>query len=120
MIYCYRCNACGYTAEIIKSMSECDSTELCPKDGFVLVRDFISEHPRGHKCGNWPMESDAMGVAASQAVEATEHAASIGIPTEFNKETGSAKFTSAHHRKRYCKAMGFHDRNGSYGDPTPD
>ena len=82
-----------------------------------MQRDFQAEHKgTRHAPGNWPMESDAAGVAASQVKEATEHANSIGIPTNFTEE-GSAIFTSAQHRKDYCRAIGMHDRNGGYGDP---
>lgn len=89
---------------------ECDCGE-------AMRRDYISER-RGviSTPGNWPMCSDAAGVAESQAKEAMEHAASIGIPTEFNSQ-GQAVFVSASHRKRYCEAIGLFDRNGGYSDP---
>ena len=117
MIYCYVCPACDYRVEIIKTMAEVDRVELCPEDGFVLKRDYVAEHPSGfRRPGNWPMVSTAAGVGASQRIEAMEHAKSIGIPTEFNEE-GDAIFTSPSHRKKYCRAIELHDRNGSYSDP---
>ncbi len=69
-------------------------------------------HPAG-----WPMVSDAAAVHPSQAKEATEDAAKKGVPTEFTKG-GRPIFTSQGHRAAYCKAYGYRDRNGSYGDYT--
>jgi len=62
------------------------------------------------------MESDAVGVNPTQRIEAMAHAKKIGVPTEFNNE-GQAVFTSRMHRKKYCEAIGYFDRNGGYSDP---
>ena len=114
--YCYKCLACGHKQEVVKLLAKVKRLELCPIDSFAMVRDYQAE--RGfHNPGNWPMESNAAGVAASQAVEAMQEATKMGIPTEFNKETGDAIFTSRKHRKDYCRAIGLHDRNGGYSDP---
>ena len=64
------------------------------------------------------MESDAAGVDVTQVNEAMAHSRSIGVPTDFNKETGAAIFTSKKHRKQYCEAIGLYDRNGGYSDPS--
>jgi len=115
MIYCYLCPACGHTEDVMKPMSKVDRPELCPKDQFVMVRDFGAE-AGSHKPGNWPMTSVAAGVAPDQAVEAAVDASAMGVPTEFNSQ-GDAVFTSAKHRKDFCRAYGMHDRNGGYSDP---
>lgn len=72
--------------------------------------------PGGHAPANWPMTSVAMGVSPRQIAKARAAAAQAGVPTDFNAD-GDAIFTSAAHRKQYCEAMGFYDRNGGYGDP---
>ena len=69
----------------------------------------------GHRPACWPMASDAAGVNPDQIKEAMEGARKAGVPTEFNRD-GQAIFTSREHRKRYCKALGFYDRSGTYGD----
>ncbi len=115
--YCYKCDACGATKEIVKPISECQLPELCDVDSFVMFRDYHAEHcDEPDTAGNYPMESDAAGVAASQVDEASAHADSIGVPTEFTKE-GSAVFRSKKHRKDYCEAIGLYDKNGGYSDP---
>ena len=87
-------------------------------DGALAFRDLRAEHAGAKHCpGNWPMESDAAGVDPSQVKEAAQHAKSLGIPTEFNPQTGNPVFTSRSHRKKYCEAVGLYDRNGGYGDP---
>ena len=64
----------------------------------------------------WPLYSDAVGVHPDQVGEAWGHSRSQGVPTEFTAD-GRAIFTSARHRKQYCEAYGYFDRNGGYGDP---
>ena len=87
------------------------------KDGTLAFRNLRAEHAGArHAPGNWPMKSDAAGVAASQVKEAAEHSRKIGIPTDFTPD-GRAVFTSARHRKRYCEAVGLYDRNGGFSDP---
>lgn len=87
-------------------------------DGFEGRRDRAAEgsgvkfHP-----GNWPMESEALAVHPDQVKEASMAADAAGVPTEF-KKNGRVVFRSAHHRKKYCEAFGYFDRNAGYGDPT--
>lgn len=72
--------------------------------------------PDGHRSNCWPMYSDAAGINPEQRQQATEGARKAGVPTEFTRD-GRAIFTSQKHRRDYCRLLGFHDRNGSYGDP---
>ena len=74
------------------------------------------EPPGGTRSANWPLESDALGVHPSQRKEAYEESVSVGVPTYYN-ERGQAVLESPAHRKRLCRALGIHDRNGGYGDP---
>lgn len=64
----------------------------------------------------WPLESDAAGVHPSQVADAMEHAASKGVPTEFNRKTGNPIFRSRKHRNAFLKAHGMRDCNAGYGD----
>jgi len=59
-----------------------------------------------------------MGVHPAQRMEAMAEADRLGIPTEFN-EQGQAVFRDRNHRKRYCEAFGYFDRDGGYSDPQP-
>lgn len=74
----------------------------------------------GQTCGSSlvgfkPIHSDSLGVHPRQVKKAQESAASKGVPTEFDKK-GRPIFTSRLHRKRYCQAYGFFDRDAGYGD----
>ena len=102
-------------AELAKRQSKEGWIKL--EDGTLAFRNLRAEHVNtSHAAGNWPMKSDAAGVAASQVKDAIEHSKKIGIPTDFTPD-GRAIFTSAKHRKRYCEAVGLYDRNGGYSDP---
>lgn len=67
----------------------------------------------------WPMHSYALGVNPDQRGEAYEHSKEIGVPTQFDRK-GDAVFKSRKHRKDYCNAAGFYDRDAGYGDAAPD
>lgn len=67
--------------------------------------------------GTYPMESDSMGVNPEQVDEAMAAARAMGVPVDFNRETGAVKFEDRHQRRRYCEAMGMVDFNGGYSDP---
>lgn len=89
------------------------------EDGSVAKRDLVAEM-RGIEDVSWPasgLHSDAAGVHPDQAKEAYDHSVAAGVPTQFDRETGCAIFTSRAHRKKYLRAVGLHDRNGGYGDP---
>jgi len=72
--------------------------------------------PRAAALGNWPLCSDAVGVHPQHRRAAYEDSVRQGVPTEFN-EQGQAVFHSRSHRKRYCRAIGYRDLDGGYGDP---
>jgi len=120
MIYCYVCPRCKHRQEVIKPMSESSVSVPCEKCNTIMSRDIRSEHSSFHNTpGNYPMESNAAGVAVKQAAEAEQHSREIGIPTHFNRETGNPVFTSKQHRKKYCEANGLYDRNAGHSDPKP-
>lgn len=78
------------------------------------------EKPRG--VAQWPMRSFAFGVHPSQAAAEEKRMAALGVPTEFDRETGDAIFRSRGHRKR-AVAVGSYgtmgDLDAGYGDPIP-
>lgn len=123
-VYCYRLEN-GEPLEIEMSVKEKEDREIegiiTLENGITAFRDIVAEHRGTRHCpGNWPMHSCAMGVGIDQVQEAQEYSRKIGVPTEFDSQTGDAIFTSPAHRKRYCEAHGFIDRNGGFSDPQTD
>lgn len=123
-VYSYRKNN-GELIELQMSIDEKSFREqngvIELEDGETAMRDILSDHKGVKHCpGNWPMHSYAMGVGVDQVDEAQDHSRMIGIPTEFDRQTGDAIFTSAAHRKRYCEASGFVDKNAGFCDPQTD
>lgn len=114
-LYAYTTKA-GVTVERFFAMGE--APPKVRAQGKVAYRNYSAESKRGFLPGNWPMVSNAVGVAPEQAKEAQEDSVRIGIPTEFTRD-GDPVFTSPHHRKRYCEAYGFYDRNAGVNDPLP-
>lgn len=89
---------------------------LVLSSGEVVKRDIAAEHSEFRQTpGNWPMKSNAMGCGEGQEIESMQAAAEAGVPTEF--KNGYAIFTGPEHRKKYCEAYGYHDKNGGYSDP---
>ena len=104
------------TIERIFKMDKCPGWVLTD-DGRPALRNLSAETKGGTRIpANWPMHSDAAGVAESQVKEAEAHSQSIGVPTHFTPD-GRATFTDAKHRKTYCEKVGLYDRNGGYEDP---
>lgn len=121
-VYCYRRKDNDELVELFMSRDQMNArqNEQCEiqlEDGTIAERDFQAEFAHiGTHPGNYPMESVAVGVSPKQVKEAEEHSRKIGVPTHFTKR-GDAIFESAAHRKRYCEATGFFDRNAGYSDP---
>lgn len=61
------------------------------------------------------MKSEALAVHPNQRKEATENARKQGVPTEFDKQ-GRPIFMDRAHRRAYCRAYGFYDRDAGYAD----
>ena len=125
MIYCFVCDECGWEMEKVLSSPKILSHPVlnrprCPQCRARMRRDLVAEH-KGFKttAGNWPMESDAAGLNPDQIPEAMAADRDLGVPTNYNPETGAAIFTSREHTAKYCKAHGLYDRNAGYGDATP-
>lgn len=68
---------------------------------------------------NYPMTCAAIGVLPSQVKEHMDHLKAIGCGQVNHTKDGDVIFESKGQRKQVCEALGFFDRNGSYGDPQP-
>jgi len=114
--YCYKCNSCGKTAEVIKSMADSDKDEKCSACTNVMDRDLPAEHGGNRDTpGNWPMESYAAGGHPDDAKANEKIARDKGVPTHFSKD-GDPIFTSRSHRKKFLQAHELIDRNAGYSD----
>lgn len=120
MIYCFSCENCGHKTAVQRPMSDYKKPLKCLECGKRMRRDFVAEFG-GMKDtpGNWPMESDAAGVNPVQIPEAMAYAEKMGVPTNYNPETGAPIFTGREHRKKFCEISGLYDRSGGYGDQSP-
>jgi len=119
--YCFANKETGERLEVIWTIAEmeskCENHAYKDENNVVWDRDFATEHGQMHaNCGNWPMKSDAAGVHPDQIGEASTEAKRFGVPTNFDKQTGQAIFTSRSHRAQYLKAKGYHDKDGGYSD----
>jgi hypothetical protein len=63
------------------------------------------------------MESDVCGVGVDQIAEAISLDAELGVHADYNPRTGAVIWTSPEHRRNWCRAHGFYDKNGGYRDP---
>ena len=119
--YCFANKETGEKLEVVWTIAEmeskCENYAYKDENNVVWDRDFATEHGEMHaNCGNWPMKSDAAGVHPDQIGEASTEAKRFGVPTNFDKQTGQAIFTSRSHRAQYLKAKGYHDKDGGYSD----
>lgn len=67
---------------------------------------------------SWPKKSDALGVHPKQIDEAQAMSIKLGVPTEFDRETGQAIMRDNAHQRDFLKAHGYHNRDGGYGQIT--
>ena len=69
----------------------------------------------------WPKCSNAISGHGEQKAEMEAHAAKMGVPTEYRiDETGRAQavLTSSAHQRDLCKALGYVNLSGGYGQIT--
>lgn len=136
MVYCYVRSDTGELVDVCMSweeregMQEDDDHLYLHKDtndpvdpdhpyGVRARRAWDQEAPGIGSASAWPMHSYALGVNPGQRKEAYEHSKEIGVPTQFDRK-GDAVFRSRKHRKDYCNAAGYYDRDAGYGDAQPD
>lgn len=110
----------GYTHTIFMTMGAYDKKV---KNGNLKLEDGRIGTQRvslGRKNTGWPMESDAAGVDPTQIPEAGAELAAAGVSADFNPNTGAMIFESRGHRAQCLKAIGMHDRDAGFSDPTPN
>lgn len=69
----------------------------------------------------WPRKSVSLEVDAKQKKSAEEHAAKLGVPTEYEvNSTGGAQpiIRNNEHQRKLYKALGYINRDGGYGQIT--
>ena len=116
--YCFKC-VCGDLAEENRLIAERKKPMLC-KCGKKIQRDFAGEQcGRRNTPGTYRMESYAAGIDPSEIPEFRKIDAAGGVPTDYSND-GDPIFTSAKHRRKYCRVHKIHDRNAGYSDPVPD
>ena len=115
--YSFKCVACGSKQEVVRSMSD-ETPVLCKEDGFVMARDFKADFGKQHHGDTYPYGSTAMGASPSEVAGLMEFDKANGVETEYNSECDPIMRSKAH-RKAYCEAHGFFDRNAGYSDPVP-
>lgn len=89
-------------------------------DGICYKRDIVAEH-KGSKvgsCMSWPLKSNSVAVHPDQISEFSDYSRKNGVPTDYDGE-GRPIFTSAKHRKKYCRLYGYYDKDAGYSDPEP-
>lgn len=76
---------------------------------------------RTQKVSLWPLRSEALAVHPEQRREAMQVAAKYGVPTDYDS-IGRPIFTSAAHRREFCKRVrpGTYANNAGYSDPVPN
>lgn len=73
---------------------------------FSLVTTHVQK-TNGTITACWPCECDTVGVEVTQIHEAMANDSRLGVPTDYNPDTGAPIFTSALHRKRWGEANGY-------------
>lgn len=117
MIYCYQAED-GEVVDRQFPMGEQPKTVRL-RDGRVAVRSFqaegrsISTNP-----GNYPYESDSLGVHPSQVKEAYAASLKAGVKTEYNPRTGNPILRDKHHRRALALSLDMGDRNAGWSDPV--
>lgn len=107
----------GQAVELVMPFSELEKRQYSREGGQFIKLDNGEEAKRIYvPCGGmsssvWPKESAAAGVAPEQVQEAMAHDRESGVPTEYNRRTGDAIFTSTAHQRKYLKLHGLVDRD---------
>jgi len=107
----------GQAVELVMSFSQLEKRQYSRDGGQFIKLDNGVEAKRIYvPCGGmassvWPIQSQAAGVDSSQVAEATKHDRDNGVPTEYNRRTGDAIYTSPAHKRAHLKLHGLVDRD---------
>ena len=88
-------------------------------DGRVAFYDWGQHKLTSTVPANYPMVCTAAGVHPSQIKEHTEHLREKGCGFVEHTKDGDLIFRDKNQRKKVLEALGFFDRQASYGDPQP-
>jgi hypothetical protein len=122
--YCYIDSETREPKELIMTIKEKDEKEVIEGDERViyldkrrLIRDYYREkHELKTFPSNWPQNCQTLGVLPNQVEEAESHARDLGVPTQYDRETGACIFRDREHRRKFLKANKWRDRDGGYSD----
>ncbi len=97
------CRKCGGTLHF----EECKLCDLFASgyDGVFVEKERL----------NNPKLSDALACHPKHAQKMRDELKKRGVPTDIRND-GRPVITSRAHQKAICKALGVHNRDGSYGD----
>lgn len=103
-LYCYRCQNCGATDEIVKTMKDADRQESCVICDKVMVRDYGAESKGvvGTEKGEtfW---SQSLAISPSQAAEHKRLFPNVRVRSD-----GCIGFDSVKERDAYIDRTGFY------------
>lgn len=92
----------------------CKAPDTVQHKGQTLHRDFVARgHQKNHK-NLWPLRSRGLGVGVDQVDEAEKHCQEIGIPTDFDKQTGEAILNDNGHRNKLMDYYEIGDKDACY------
>lgn len=107
----------GEAVELVLSYDELQERQFTRDRRQYIKLDNGEEARRVYvPCGGmassvWPKRSMAAGVAPEQIKEAMEADRKAGIPTEYDRKTGDAIYTSINHQRQHLRAHGLVDRD---------
>lgn len=109
-------NKAGQSVERFYAMADCP--RQVHHEGQTYKLDIVAMHRNTHATpGTYPFWSDAMAVHPTQIGKMRAIDKKLGLSANYNTTDGRVRFESAEHRKKYCEAHGFYDKNAGYGDP---
>ena len=120
-IYQYRREDTGEIIEMQMSIARMSRRQrkdgrIRLKDGIYAQRIYQSLPHNLDTAGCWPQYSDSMGINPNQTEEAMTADREMGVPSEYDKR-GRIIFRDRAHRKKFCEAHQFYDKDGGYADP---
>ena len=107
----------GQAVELVMSFSELERRQYTREGGqFIKLDDDVEAKRMYVPCGGmassiWPRRSLAAGVAPEQVREAMESDRESGVPTEYDRRTGDAIYTSMAHQRAHLKLHGLRDND---------
>jgi len=103
-VYEYACDACGVREDVVKSMSEFDRDEICPKCGEPMRKCLSACMPRVHGDSySREIHSDALAIHPEQRAEHQQLYPDVPLDRECRPV-----FSSYRQHDRYLEKRGIH------------